>query len=210
MEYFKNNDHKIKVIFDLLGVITVEGFFATKIVYPLIQNKISYDLFKKKYLMYSVGIITEDEFWDYIATADQIDFIEKQILDKTEITPKIQEVFHKLSKRDCDIYLATEIPRKWGELILEKAKLQNYFQGKFYSSDLKTTKPFKNFYDNIFNSISTKKSVVYCIDDTPINLTVAALYGATTIYLTNTEVVNNNAHYEITNIYNLVKIICKK
>lgn len=161
--------------------------------------------------MYSLGIITEDEFWDHIATADQIDFIEKQILNNTEITPKIQTVFHDLYENNCVLYLATEIPRKWGELILEKAKLQNYFANKFYSSDLKITKPFKKFYYIIFNSISTKESAVYCIDDTPINLTVAALYGATTIYLTNMEVTNNTkAHYKITDICDLIKIICKK
>jgi len=221
MKNTNKNLNKIKIVFDLLGVITKEGLFATKVVYPFVQDKISYDLFKKKYLMYSLGIIEEHEFWEHISNKDQIDFLEEKILSKTEISPKINEIFCEFSKNDCDIYLATEIPRKWGELILKKAGLQNCFKQKFYSSDLKTTKPFEKFYDKVFDSLPFEKfydkvfdsflkndSLAYYIEDTLINLIVAKPYGVTTIYLTTKEATDEvDVDYKITNVYDLLTII---
>ncbi len=174
---------KAKVILDLLGVISQEGMFATKIVYPLIEDVISYDLFKKKYLLYSLGIITEYEFWEHITSSkEKISKIERKILKETYITPNVYNVCNQILKQGNNLYLASEIPKKWGELIIEKAGLKDWFTKKFYSSDLKVTKPFRGFYDRVFNPLIEENKKIYYIDDTAINLKVAFMYGVKTIY----------------------------
>ena len=202
---------KTVVIFDLLGVITKEGLFATKILYPLIKHKITYDLCKKKYLLYSLGMITEKEFWEHITATNLIPALEQQILANTEIAPNITAVCCRLAEEDCDLYLASEIPQKWGDLILYKAGLDHIFRKKFYSSELKTTKPFRKFYDRVFKSISSESTLIYYIDDTLINLKVAALYGAKTIHLDFNKSAPANdiaSDYQVNNL-DLIDIICK-
>src|SRR3989344_4107401 len=189
---------KTVVIFDLLGVITKEGLFATKILYPLIKHKITYDLCKKKYLLYSLGMITEKEFWEHITATNLIPALEQQILANTEIAPNITAVCCRLAEEDCDLYLASEIPQKWGDLILYKAGLDHIFR--------------KKFYDRVFKSISSESTLIYYIDDTLINLKVAALYGAKTIHLDFNKSAPANdiaSDYQVNNTLDLIDIICK-
>ena len=165
---------KIAVIFDLLGVITEESMFATDVVYPIIKDKISYDLFKKKYLLYAIGIIKRDEFWDFICSNDEIKFFEEKIIKKTKITTGVKDTIKKLLRMDCKLYLATEIPREWGQMLLKKANINNTFKKEFYSSDLMTTKPFMEFYKIVFKNIGNQR--IYYVDDTLINLIAAKRY----------------------------------
>lgn len=159
------------VIFDLLGVITKEPMFATNIIYPMVKGKISYDLFKKKYLLYATGSISRNDFWEFICLRKDIEKFEKRIIKKTLLTPGIKKVMTDLAASGCELYLASEIPQRWGDLLLEKGGIKKIFKKKFYSSDLLTTKPFFSFYKKVFNNINNGE--IYYIDDTLINLVAA-------------------------------------
>lgn len=200
------------VIFDLLGVITKESMFATNIIYPIVKDKISYDLFKKKYLLYAIGNISREDFWEYICQKKEINNFEKKIIQKTVLTPGIKKVINDLIASRCRLYLATEIPRYWGEMILKKAGVQNVFKMKFYSSDLFTTKPFYNFYKKVFGEI--RDGDIYYIDDTLINLIAAkkikkhnTIYYSQSANLNNVKGVDNkiNTIKEIKNICKIKK-----
>ena len=195
------------VIFDLLGVITKESIFATNIVYPIVKDKVSYDLFKKKYLLYAIGNIETKDFWKFICSEKEIRKIENKIVARTLITPGIRKIMRNLISLGCELYLATEIPRRWGELLLDKADVKNMFKKRFYSSDLSATKPFSKFYNMIFKNIG--KDNIYYIDDTLINLIAAQEIKkhATIFYNPN----NNTAKgkgvsYTINNLKELEKI----
>lgn len=173
MKFIKN---KI-IIFDLLGVITVEGMWATNIIYPLIRNNISYDLFKKKYLLYSLGLISGSDFWEYICkeyicNKKDIKIIEKKIIKKTKITPGIQRIIASCKKSGFRVYLVSEIPERWGQMIIRKAKLSNYFNKKYFSSTLGSTKPFKIFYKSVLKDLPIN-NIIYYVDDSFVNVIAA-------------------------------------
>lgn len=159
------------IIFDLLGVITKEPMFATNIVYPIVKDRVSYNLFKKKYLLYATGAINRKEFWEFICAPKEIVKFEKKIFQKTKLTPEIKKIMSDLLASGYILYLATEIPKEWGELLLEKAGIKNMFKKKFYSSDLLSTKPFARFYKIVFESIGNNE--IFYVDDTPVNLLAA-------------------------------------
>lgn len=197
------------VIFDLLGVITRESMFATNIVYPMVKDKISYDLFKKKYLLYATGSISRNDFWEFICLKKDIKKLEKRIVQKTLLTPEIKKVMNDLTVLGCELYLATEIPRSWGELLLEKGGVRKIFKKKFYSSDLLITKPFFSFYKKVFKNI--RDGEVYYIDDTLINLIAAQkIKSHNTVYYTSERKISSRKeiNYNINNLKEL-KEICK-
>ncbi|MFA6159467.1 MAG: HAD family hydrolase [Parcubacteria group bacterium] len=197
------------VIFDLLGVITKESMFATNIIYPLVKNRVSYDLFKKKYLLYAIGNIEAVDFWKFICLKKEIKKIEEKIIAKTLLTSGIRDIIHNLTSLNCELYLATEIPKRWGELLLDKAGIKNMFKKKFYSSDLLTTKPFSKFYELVFENI--KGNDIYHVDDTLINLIAAQeIKKHTKIFYnySNDIASSREIDYKINNL-NEIEKICK-
>lgn len=195
------------IIFDLLGVITKEPMFATNIIYPLVKDKISYDLFKKKYLLYAIGAIEKKDFWEFICTNSSIEKFENRIIKEAIITFEIKKIINDLVSSGCVLYLVTEIPKRWGELLLKKAGIKDIFKKKFYSSDLLATKPFSNFYKKIFKQI--KGDEIYYIDDTLINLIAAKkIKNHTTIYYSteNKTVLCKEINYKINNLKKIIEI----
>jgi len=195
------------IIFDLLGVITKEPMFATNIIYPLVKDKISYDLFKKKYLLYAIGAIKKKDFWEFICKNNNIEKFEDKIIKETLLTFEIKKIINDLVSSGCVLYLATEIPKRWGELLLKKAEIKDIFKKKFYSSDLLVTKPFSDFYKKIFEQI--KGNEIYYIDDTLINLIAAKkIKNHTTIYYSteSDSILCKEINYKIDNLKKIIKI----
>ena len=198
------------VIFDLLGVITTESMFATNIVYPMVKKRISYDLFKKKYLLYALGIINKKDFWEFICLSREIKYYEDNIIKKTTITCGVKNIMKDIIDNGCELYLATEIPKRWGELLLVKAGIKNIFKKKFYSSDIFSTKPFPTFYKKVFKEFN--KEDIYYIDDTLINLLAAQKIKKhkTIFYNKRRLTAKGEIDYIINNLNSVNKIICQK
>lgn len=197
------------LIFDLLGVITKESMFATNIVYPMVKDKISYDLFKKKYLLYAIGNIDRNDFWEFICLKKDIEKFEKRIVKKALLTPGIKKVMTDLIALGCELYLATEIPKEWGEALLKKRGISRIFKKKFYSSDLLNTKPFNKFYKTVFDEIGNGD--IYYIDDTLINLAAALkIKKHNTVFYSyfDDNKTTKDINYKINDI-NKLKNICK-
>jgi FMN phosphatase YigB (HAD superfamily) len=175
----------------------------------MVKDKISYDLFKKKYLLYAIGSINREEFWEFICLKKDVEKFEKRIVKKTLLTPRIKNIMKNLKKLGCELYLATEIPKSWGEMLLDKAGIKNAFKKKFYSSDLLTTKPFAKFYKIVFQNIG--KGDIYYIDDTLINLVSAQrLKKHNTVYynLRGNFSFKDEVKFKINNLNKIIKI-CK-
>ena len=195
------------IIFDLLGVITTEGMWATEIVFPIVSySNINYDLFKKKYLLYSLGLINDDDFWEYICNKKDSILLEKKIIKKTHITPEINKIITYFKKKDFKIYLASEIPERWGKMILDKAKLTSMFDKTYFSSSVGLTKPFKKFYQYIYKDLSTA-DIIYYIDDSKINvLSAQTNMQAQSILYSPASAINNSKEInKITELFHIIK-----
>lgn len=161
-----------KIIFDLVGVITKEKFFATKVLFPEVQKRITYNEFKKRYILYCVGNISSSEFWDGVLDRRAAKVFENEFFNsKVVCNKKIVLLIKKLQKDGFVLYLASEIPHKWGNTILKKVGIRDVFSKKYYSSNIKHTKPFLKFYNIVFSNLDRNKGKTYYIDDTVGNLT---------------------------------------
>lgn len=167
-----------RIIFDLIGVITKESFFATKALYPLIEKSISYNEFKKRYLLFCIGKINKQEFWEDILREEEIEEFESNFFNhQLKYDDKIIGLIKDLKNNGYYLYLASEIPHEWGEHILKITQIQKCFDQKFYSSKIKHTKPFKPFFSKVFGILGSSGEKVYYIDDTSINLLSAKKLG---------------------------------
>lgn len=166
-----------RLIFDLFGVLTKESYFATKTLYPLIKDKISYDQFKKRYLLYCVGLISNKEFWENVVEKEKIAKFEHKLFKNiVKYDNTLISLIKKLEKEGTYLYLASEIPHEWGGLMLKILGIESSFRKKFYSSKIRHTKPFLKFFKEVFESNELKgKDLVY-IDDTEANLKAVSKY----------------------------------
>lgn len=157
----------------MYGVLTQEKMFATNIVYPLVEEGASYNLFKKAYLLYSLGIISRVEFWVSCGIEEsKISEYEEKVVDSVEVNPAAQEVISELSKRGWTLLLASEGPRDWTEKILTKHRLIQYFDSLYVSSDVGHTKPYRQFFEKLPWKNKNISRNIY-IDDTFENLVAA-------------------------------------
>lgn len=198
-----------KIVFDLIGVITEESYFASKVLYPLIKDHLSYDRFKKRYLLYCIGNITNDEFWEDVIPEKKIAKFEDVLFDKfVKYNKPLINFIKRLNKDGRHLYLASEIPQRWGDLILKSVGLDSCFKKKFYSSKIGHTKPFLGFFGKIFASRDfVGKKIIY-IDDTGENLVAIRKYKfpvKTILYAKNNS--GYRCDFKVKNIVELEKII---
>ena len=161
-----------KIIFDLVGVITKEIFFATKVLFPEIRGRITYNEFKKRYILYCVGNISNIEFWENILDLNSVkDFERRFFRNKVKCNIKVVSLIKKLNQDGFAISLASEMPQKWGDVILKNNGIGKTFKRIYYSSNIKHTKPFLKFYDRVFrNLVRHNEEKTYYVDDTIDNL----------------------------------------
>lgn len=169
-----------RIVFDLIGVLTKESYFATKTLYPLIKDKISYDQFKKRYILYCVGLISNKEFWEDVVEEEKIAKFEHKLFKNiVKYDNTLISLIRKLEKEGAYLYLASEIPHKWGGLMLKMLGIESSFKKKFYSSKIRHTKPFLKFFKEVFESNDLKDKDLFYIDDTEANLRVISKYKFT-------------------------------
>jgi len=197
---------KINIFFDLFGVITSEGYFATNVFYPLVKDRVNYDLFKKKYLVFCLGIISDDDFWEGIEINGDRDVILQRVFHKTYLNEDVCMLIKEL--KEChDLYIASEVPRAWAIEIIRKAGLENCFKKYFFSSDLKITKPFSGFYKSIIECVGGSNKNIF-IDDTLDNLNEVVLLGADSIYFNKSNKDFTIKHKIANNSKEINKILC--
>lgn len=169
---------KSKIVFDLFGVIAAEPYFATNVVFPLLEGRIDYNLFKKRYILYCVGMISRAEFWHDVAAEDEIYRMEQRIYAATRPHDDILKLIKDVSS-SYDLVVASEAPAEWANSILRSYGIIQDFSKLLFSSDLRATKPFKGFFDRVFTA--SENSTIY-IDDTLENLRAAKQYGAQLVW----------------------------
>ncbi|HEX8974046.1 MAG TPA: hypothetical protein VF817_00990 [Patescibacteria group bacterium] len=198
---------KVNIFFDLFGVITSEGYFATNVFYPIVKDRIPYDLFKKKYLLYCLGNISDEDFWEGIEIDNDRDLIWENVLSATLLNDDICQLI-KDFKDKHDLHIASEAPAVWAEEIIRRGNINDCFRAKFYSSDLKITKPFSGFYAKILESVSGNRKNIF-IDDTLVNLDKVSLFGSETIYFNQNDIQSGTvSHKKVINSKELREILC--
>jgi FMN phosphatase YigB (HAD superfamily) len=160
-------------LFDFFGVVSSEPMFASSVLFPLLEQEMSYNLFKKKYLAYAFGVIEADEFWDGLSEMNRqkcTDAIDGMKLN-AQVVSLIKEQY---SITSCMI--ASEAPKEWIDRVLQSAGLMTEISGYFVSSEMKTTKPFKQFYRTVLDALPENAQYVF-LDDSIENVEAAKRAG---------------------------------
>lgn len=165
------------VLFDFFGVIAMEPMFATNVIYEHIKDEVDYNLFKKKYISFALGVIGEDEFWRGVSSSKK-DMISTLIRDMP-LNESVLNLIVNLadSNPNLQIMIASESPRQWIDTVLAANQLNLAFSGHYVSSDMGTTKPFDKYFKHIKDELLSSERRVFLLDDSAENVEAAKRYG---------------------------------
>jgi len=174
------------IILDLMGVLYKEGLYVTKILYPILKNKISYNELKKRYTLYAVGSISNKEFWnDIFSNNAKTKEFEHGFLDSLKLNAGAVSMLKRIRQRH-KIILFSEIPNHWGKYLLKREDIGKYFDKILLSGDHHITKPYKKFF-GILDSYTHGSQNRFYIDDTLENLIVGKKHGYITVWFSNSK-----------------------
>jgi len=168
------------VVFDLMGTVFEEGHIISKLLHPLLIKRgynISYKKLKEIYVKYTLGDIKNKEFWKIVPSE-----IEKEFLDLIKLDRGLYGVFKKLRKKYL-FGVLSNIPKPWGEYLLNKYKLKKFFDTITFSADYHTRKPNEELYITFINSSKIRPENCYFIDDKLINLKESRFLSMKSIWL---------------------------
>lgn len=168
------------VVIDLMGVIFREGQYVTKLLYPLVKKKISYHEFKKRYILFAIGNITREEFWDGLVPTETARSFETHFLTHLALNKNTAIILKKLAK-DNRLILFSEMPTVWGQSLLKHARLRQYFSTVIFSGDVGSTKPFKTMFLALMRNVK-RDANKYFVDDSLENILTAKKYGFITVH----------------------------
>jgi putative hydrolase of the HAD superfamily len=174
------------VVFDVMGVILVEGHDVTNLLIPFIERECGYNDKEEVYRRYreaSLGLISAKEFWKGIS--NNYPEIQWKYLDTCfEVNPQFFQIARKLKKKYLLAILSNDVS-EWSEYLREKYGYNEFFEEIIVSSDFQSRKPEENIYKVLF--VQLKKHEIEpqeCIflDDRLKNLKTGKDLGMKTIH----------------------------
>lgn len=165
------------IVFDLMGVIFRQAHSIKDVFHPLVEDKVGYKKLKEVYKIYSLGEISQEEFWNFVGEKK-----EKEGLDKIKKEDDILGVLKYLKGKDYKLGVLSNIPGPWGRYLLQKNKIKKYFDVIVLSGECGERKPRENIYKKFLTNIKTKPENCYFIDDKLRNLKEASEFKIKTIW----------------------------
>ena len=168
------------VIFDLIGTLFYEGHVIKNRLYPLMlkhNNKSDYSAIKKLYVDYSLGKISQKEFWNYVPQD-----IEKKFLSMFRPDKSMMATAHWLKQKGYALGILSNMPKEWGEYLIKKFKLNKIFSLIILSGEYGTRKPDEMLYTIFLERSKAKAGNCYLIDDSLGNLKEARFLLMKTIW----------------------------
>jgi putative hydrolase of the HAD superfamily len=169
------------IVFDLMGALFTEGHIISKMLLPLLTKKkikIDYKKLKESYIEYTLGKITQKEFWKIIPQK-----FEKEFLDSMKLDKDVLRVIEYLKKRGYLLGILSNIPKEWGNYLIVKFGLNKYFSTIIFSGEYGTRKPNEKLYEIFVEIAKVKPENCYFIDDNLINLKEARFLLMKTIWI---------------------------
>lgn len=168
-------------VFDLMGVLFKEGHLIRKGLHPFLKErglKKSYSWLKNLYLKYSRGKVAQEKFWKIVPER-----LEKEFLDSLELTKNaryILKYFH--SKNNVKAGLLSNIPKTWGEYLIEENEIEEYLTAVVLSGEYGNRKPESGLYEIFLEKTNTHPKDCYLIDDSLKNLKGAKSLSMKTVW----------------------------
>jgi len=139
------------VVFDVGGVILVEGHDVTNLLIPLVERECGYSDKEEIYRRYreaSLGLISVKEFWKGISD-DYLEIQRKYLNTCFEVDPQFFPIIRKLKKKHLLAILSNDIS-EWSKYLRDKYGYNEFFEEIVISSDFQSRKPDENIYKVLF------------------------------------------------------------
>ena len=193
------------VIFDLMGVLFEGGHWVSEHLYPEVKDRLTLAEVRRHYIQYAVGKITREEFWsrlfgDWQAQGNRLLEPLQPRKDLDAIRPLKGRYF---------LALATEIPRDWAPMLLDRARLHDFFDVAVISGLEGVTKPHREIYERLVARLPKTGRRIY-VDDKIQNLATANTFGITTVWMKNPGKKPDADYppdYVVTSLYEAVAVI---
>lgn len=171
----------IKLIaFDLFGVVISEGHMVAKALMPLLPEGVEKKAVKAVYQQYTVGNISEKQFWSGIGQAGNTG-LRQDFLDSFVLDPEIEAVNKKLSSR-YQFAILSNLASDWNDVLSTKFGFDEDYSPKIISGVVKCRKPDPAIYRHLLQQSGYKAEEMVFIDDRLENLHTAHQLGMTTIH----------------------------
>lgn len=180
------------IIFDFAGVITVEGRFG---LFTELRSKEFntspkelYEIIRKHWNLASIGGTSSEDFWNGIAADLKCDkqYFRKILINHMNINSKMVEFIKSLKGKYKIVLLSNQI-KDWIEEKLDECELNDIFDLKIVSYDVKMRKPDKEIYLETLRQLELKPHECLFIDDKETNVTIAKEIGMNGITFINME-----------------------
>jgi len=139
------------IVFDVMGVILVEGHDVTNLLIPFIERECGYNDKEEVYRRYrkaSLGLISAKEFWKDIS--NDYPEIQWKYLDTCfEVDPQFFPIVRKLEKKYHLTILSNDVG-EWSRYLRKRYGYNRYFEDIVVSSDFQSRKPDENIYKVLF------------------------------------------------------------
>lgn len=173
------------IIFDVMGVVFVEGDDTGKLLIPYIQSllpEISADTIGNIYLKASLGQFSSNDFWLKLGFAEnKIRDIEQHYLNTCF---KIDDAFipciRRLKNR-YDLSLLSNDISEWSAYLRQKYGIDKLIERAFISGDLGLRKPNPEIYRKALELLKAAPKECVFIDDDPARVDAAAKLGINAI-----------------------------
>jgi len=174
------------IVFDVMGVILVEGHDVTNLLIPFIERECGYNDKKEVYRRYrkaSSGLISAKEFWKDIS--NYYPEIQRKYLDTCyAIDPQFFPIIRRLKEKYLLAILSNDVS-EWSEYLRYKFGYNDFFEEIVISGDIQGKKPDENIYKVLFTRLTkheVKPQECVFLDDKLINLKTGKNLGMKTIH----------------------------
>jgi len=174
------------VVFDVGGVILVEGQDVKNLLIPLVERECRYsnkeEIFRR-YREASLGLISVKEFWKGIS--NNYPEIQSKYLDTCfEVDPQFFPIVAKLKKKYLLAILSNDVG-EWSKYLRDKYGYNEFFEDIVVSSDFQSRKPDEKIYRVLIARLKRREiepQECILIDDRLKNLKTAKDLGMKTIH----------------------------
>ena len=189
------------IAFDLIGVVFKERKIIKNVFMKFYPNA-DYNLVKKQYKLYSIGMISHDEFWKIISLSPKN---EELFLKSMKLSVPIS-FFKDLMKR-YTLAVISNLPKEWGYMSLKLNGLDDLFDYILISGKEKLWKPQREIYEKLVKISGIKAQEILFIDDKKIHLKGAKEVGMKTVWMKNEDNENFEPDFTINTLKELKGVL---
>lgn len=168
------------VAFDIMGVIITEPSLISKGLYPIYQNRYSYEYVKELYRNIRTDINGDISLWEGLKVENP-EKARKEFLDIYKVDDNFEKFRTFLSEMGIEKGIISNMPKEWGEYFINKLNLKSDFKNIILSGSIGMKKPDRGIYEEFIKNNQDQSNKILFIDDKLSNLETAKQIGMKTV-----------------------------